>query len=268
MRIKTTLLVMLVLFVCGTVVAYSQETGDQPDKLCQMLFDSYITGGGKVNTSTYLAAAHIIAERGRTCGFWQEVLKELRNGKEATEGGCVHLLGKMLEVDAAARDVIRRERETGEIGQWLALVCLPPEVVMELVTRGKQADRFRADQYAIALARARVPEATDFLRMILQDNTGKNYPETTKYYAALGLAQLGDPLGFEWLVEKCDECLPVVWDTWPSCAAHQNLDICCKAVLQELSGRKDITNKQEWEEWWKQTGKKALPHGHVVHIDP
>ena len=111
----------------------AEETTDQPDHLSQMLFDTYLAHGGKANTTTVMAASHIVAERGRDTGFWREVLAELKKKNEQSEIGCVRVLGKMLAIDAAARDVMRREQETGEIGPWRASVTLGSEVVAELV---------------------------------------------------------------------------------------------------------------------------------------
>jgi hypothetical protein len=91
------------------------------------VFETYIARGRMVNTSTRMAAAHIIAERARDSGIWRSILKELQKGDEGSEVGCVHVLGKMLAVDARARDVIRREKETGQIRRWRATVCLGPE---------------------------------------------------------------------------------------------------------------------------------------------
>lgn len=149
-------------------VELAQRRDDYPDEISQQLFDTYLARRGKINVSTFRAAAHIVAERGRMIGFWKTILAELQKGDENSEVGCVYVLGKMLAVDAHARDVMRREKETGEIGQWRPSVCLGPEVVQELVRRGQQTERSRVDQYAIALARARVAEATEFFRMILR----------------------------------------------------------------------------------------------------
>ena len=183
---KTIVAFLVASLACVPQGVSAEETTDQPDQLSQMLFDTYLAHGGKANTTTVMAASHIVAERGRNTGFWREVLAELRKENEQSEIGCVQFLGKMLAIDAAARDVIRREKETGEIGQWRASVSLGSEVVAELVSRGEKADRFRADHYAIALARARVPDAINFFRMILRDEGAEHHLDSTKFHAARG----------------------------------------------------------------------------------
>ena len=267
MSTKSILCLLLAFLAWIPTEAFADEAKSQPDQLCQMLFDAYIARRGKINTSTVMAATHIVAERGRNTGFWLVVLNELKKQKES-EIGSIRVLGRMLEIDAAERDVLLREKETGEVVQWAASVCLGPEVVTELVSRGEKADRFGADHYSIALARARVPEAADFFRMILRDNTGKNYMDCTKFHAALGLAQLGDSAGFEWLIAHSTDALPTVCNAWPGGVPNLNLDTCCHAALQQLSGKKDAKTKQEWETWWMQIDKKALPKGRVNLVDP
>jgi hypothetical protein len=239
-----------------------QERSDQPDDISQQLFETYVARGGLVNTSTRIAAEHIVAERGRDSGFWRSILKELQKGDEESEVGCVHVLGKMLAVDARARDVIRREKETGQIGQWRAAVCLGPEVVQELIRRGQKTERFRVDHYAIALARARVPEATEFLQMILRDEVGKG-EDSAKFHAAVGLAQLGEADGFVWLIAHSDNIQGHVSNAWPSRMSEaKNLGGCCGAALRQVSGE-DLKTKQDWESWWEKVNRKTLPKSHV-----
>jgi hypothetical protein len=97
----------LVLLLAGFAtlgVAGVEERAQVPDPLCRMLFDEYVVGAGKIDHSTRLAAAHIVAERGRTNGFWREVLAALPADDVRREIACVRVLGRMLEQDAFARD--------------------------------------------------------------------------------------------------------------------------------------------------------------------
>lgn len=245
------------------------ETGEQnnsPDDICQRLFETYIARRGKINTSSIMAASHIVAERGRNTGFWRTVLEELRKGKEKSEAGCVRVLGKMLSIDAAARDVIRREKETGELSQWKAGVRLGPEVVKELIARGDKADRFLS-HYAIALARARVPETMGFFRMILREDRNMNHNPTVNFYAAVGLAQLADAEGMEWLIENSEGRLHTVKCAWPSDVADWNLSTSCVAALRMLSGEGNLSTKLDWEAWWQEVKRDFRPKSHVRIVD-
>ena len=49
-----------------------------------------------------------------------------------------------------------------------------------------------------------------------------------------------------------------------------NLDVCCIAALQQLSGQDDLRTRQDCEAWWKRLDKKAAAayvHRSVAHID-
>lgn len=246
----------------------ARDAEPQQDPLCRMLFDTYMTGGAKIQTRTITAASHIIAERGRDSGFWQYLLGELRKNNESSELGCIHVLGKMLEVDALARDVIRREKETGQVGQWRASVCLGPEVVGELISRGEKADSFRVGQYAIALAHARVPEAADFFRMILRDGAARYDVDTAKFYAAVGLAQLGDPDGIGWLIAQSDNRNLDVRSAYPRGSRRSISDTYATLALRKLTGQENLSTRQEWEAWWEQAGNKARRTNRVEIVDP
>jgi hypothetical protein len=263
-------------------IADAQER--PPDEISKLLFETYLDGPRKINTSTIMAASQIVADRGRTSGFWRQVLAELKSDDEHSEVNCVRILGNMLATDAAARDAIRRQKETGEVTAWIPSVELGPEVVRELIERGKQADRFRMDHYAIALARARVPEAKNFFASILSAETGPptvvgaqkepaplsvRHLDGTRFHAAVGLAQLGDPVGIEWLMANCEDPNGFVQHARPYLADRGgSIGTCCQAALQRLSNRSDLTTNDEWEAWWKTADKAALANRAVEYVDP
>lgn len=239
----------------------------QTDEISKLLFETYLAGPRKINSSTIRAATHIVAERGRVSGFWKQVLAELKTDDEHSEVACVRILGKMLAMDASARDAIRRQKETGEISAMRQAVYLGPEVIAELVERGRKADRLRVDHYAIALARARVPEASDFFKSILRarkPENGRNAPTgpyheaSTRFHAAVGLAQLGHPSGIDWLVAHSQFGPKNVWHAWPRGANSTDLNTCCVVALRQLSGERNLTTQAEWEAWSKTVDKTAL----------
>src|SRR5262245_15481321 len=114
----------------------------QADRLCELLFAEYLSRPVKVGEDTILAAELIVAERGRETGFWKTVLAELKKGNQSNEVQCVRVLGRMLAADASARTAMQRQKETGETSARVPSVFLGPEVVAELLERGKKADRF------------------------------------------------------------------------------------------------------------------------------
>lgn len=250
-----------------SATSIGQEPANKSYDFCRAYFETYIMRRKKVNPATVIPISHIIAVRGRDNGFWKNVLRELKKDNEISEIGCVRILGKMLAIDASAREVIRRERETGEISQWEPSVQLGPEVVSELVKRGKEADKFRIDHYAIALARAREPEARQFLLMVLQDDTNEDYISSAKFHAAVGLAHLGDPRGFEWLISNINNTSHTVSNALPSKISDATISTCCVATLCVLSGEQKLRTRQEWTDWWESVGKGDLPKRHVTFVD-
>jgi hypothetical protein len=257
-------LLACVVVLAARVGAKGRE--QEPDRLCQMLFEEYVVGRGKINAPTITAATHIVAERGRY-GFWRDVFRELQKDDPETEIGCVRVLGKMLEMDANAEDASREAERTGTVLQSPASRRLDSEVVAYLIQRGEKADRFRVDQFATALARARVPEAGELFRSILRDDTGKHYMPSAKFHAAVGLAQCGEASGFQWLIENCDDPTPTISNAWPDRVPSLNLDVCCIAALRELSGQSALRTRQDCEAWWKQEGEKPLARGRVRLVE-
>lgn len=256
----------------------------QTDEISRLLFDAYIARPGKINTSTILAASHIVADRGRESGFWKEVLAELKSGDEHSEVGCVRILGSMLADDASARDALRRQKETGEISASIPSVHLGKEVAAELLARARKADRFRIDHYTIALTRARVPEARELFAAILNARTGATpadiaagvavptgfyHMDGTRFHAAVGLAQLGDASGVEWLIANCEDPHGFVQNARPYFADRGgSIGTCCQAALQQLSDKRDLTTKPEWEVWWKTVDQTTLISRPVQFADP
>ena len=281
MRGRWIVLVLLALAMSVPRIATAQDPS--PDELSQMLFDAYLARPGKINTSTVMAASQIVADRGRETGFWKNVLAELQTDDEHSEVACVRILGNMLATDAAARDALRRQKETGEIGAWIPSVRLGQEVAQELLKRANKSDRFRVDHYTIALARAKVPEAREFLAAILTARRGpaveeagarESAPmgfyhlESTRFHAAVGLAQLGDGAGIDWLVAHCEEINGHVSHARPYGASPGgSLGSCCVASLQQLSERRELTTKAEWEAWAKTADKTLLTSRSVPLLD-
>ena len=269
------LLVAVVLF-SGTAVAQDRQLDEI---VTQQLFEQYVARNGKINSESVRAATHLVAERGRGTGFWKHVLAELKRNNQPSEIGCVRVLGKMLAMDASARNSIRRQKETGEVSTMMQAVYLGPEVVTELLERGRQADRHRIDHYTIALARAQVPQARDFFKSVLRATkapvinpvraqaadsapTGPYHSESTRFHAAVGLAQLGDSEGIAWLIANCEFGQGTVTNARPQGSRPGNLSACCLEALRHLSGENSRTSKAEWESWSKSVDKKRLlDHG-------
>ena len=94
---------------------------------------------------------------------------------------------------------------------------------------------------------------------------------SARFHAAVGLAQLAHPTGFEWLIANSGTMrgpLPRVSNAWPPRVPDLNLNTCCVAALRHLSGENKLSTRQEWQTWWKTVDKKLLPKSHVTLVDP
>lgn len=276
--------VFLMLAACAVVRGGSAVAQDlQADQVTQHLFEQYVVRQGKINTESIMAATHLVAERGRESGFWKNVLAEFQRDNPPSEIGCVRVLGKMLAADAAARDALRRQKETGEVSAGIPRVFLGAEVVAALVERGGKADCFRSDHYAIALARARAPEARGFFQSILRERVLPANPvgraevapvrwrhsDSTQFHAAVGLAQLGDAEGIAWLIEHCEFSQGTVTNASPQGAPRGgDLSACCVEALRQLSKEHQRTSRAEWAAWWKSADSKRLLDPAVSFGDP
>jgi hypothetical protein len=267
MRNAKTIVSILFVNCAALAVAAPEDRPGEPDRICRMLFDEYVVGRGKINSSTRHAAEHIVAERGRTNGFWREVFRESQAREDTAQIACVRVLGKMLEVDALGRDAQRWEQTGKPLQGGVPSIHLGPEVVKDLIARGEKAGGARGDHYVTALTRARVPEARELFRRLVTEDPDLRGRESTRFHAAVGLAQLGDPAGFEWLIANADDSTHTVSGAWPRRVPSYNLDVCCMAALKELVGQDAPRTPLEWDSWWRQADKSQLAPRRVELVD-
>jgi hypothetical protein len=269
---------LLLLAWGGAALERAAAQNPAVDQVTAQLFEQYVARQAKIDSESVMAATHLVAARGRETGFWKVVLAELQQDNPGSEIGCLRVLGKMLATDAAARDAIQRREETGEISAWIPTVCLGPEVVAELLQRGRKADRFRIDHYVIALARARTPAAKDFFLAVLRTPAEPGDPyattphsvrhlDSTCFHAAVGLAQLGAAEGFDWLIAHCEFRQGSVTNAWPGVSRGGNLSDCCQEALRQLSDQRQSSSAAEWAAWRQSVDWQRLPRRAVVFRD-
>ncbi|MGK0187739.1 MAG: hypothetical protein ACI9R3_003529 [Verrucomicrobiales bacterium] len=244
-----------------------ENSDDYGDPLSHSLFHRYIAGKGgkKIQAAPVDAAIELIAGQGRMSGYWKAVLDEWRSGDQKSEIGCVRILGKMLETDADARHTIRRNK-LGLSTAWVPFIRLPPGLVEEMVPRGRTAERHVLNHYAIAFARANVPEAREFLEWLVHEESGATF------HAAIGLANLGDSTGFEWLIAHLGDdhrSRSTIYNDMhlPMPSWSNPLNVSCLKVLQALSGENELQSQEEWQAWWATVDKDALPENRVRFKD-
>jgi len=253
--------IVLVFLLAG----YSYGNSQEPvDPVCDVLFKAYLTGG-KIPTVDELAACQLVASRGRVTGYWKVLLSILKSDNKISERNCVRVLGKMLAADADARDRIKNG--VSKMVSELQKVYLGEEVLDELLKRAENSDRWGADLYAPTLARSRDLKCKEYFRKILEDSDEKHYMTNAKFFSALGLAQLDDPSGYEWLIANSNDSGPILSGAFPSGISSNNLDVCCVVALRTLSGQQELRTRAEWEAWWGKVDKPFLLKNHVAIVD-
>ncbi len=240
------------------------------DKICQSLFRDYIVQGARIADDDLCAAYHLIASRGRFHGFWREVLAELRKDKKNTEMACVRILGKMLETDAAVREIIRLRKEGRIESPLIDWPRLDKNVLVELISRAKRKDPSQVRQYVIAIARSRDASAKDFLLEVLQSEPAGGLGMTEQFHAAVGLSQIAEPAGVDWLVANCQEGrrgMQYVFNAWPERVIDRHLSSCCAAALKALTGESGQETSEDWRAWWGSARADFVPSGRVRIVE-
>jgi len=233
----------------------------QVDSLCNILFQQYIVHSLKGGTDDVSAAIHLIASRGYKNGFWKVVYAELKKNNERSEIGCVRILGIMLGYDAYAR---KYKCDDGEPTQQEICVRLGPEVFTELIKRTQKHKDSRIDNYIIALVRANdIRTKKVFLEMLKSGDVD----ESVKFHAAVGLAEMGESIGIEWLIENIENSTSTVCCAWPYGVPDFNLNTCCAFALKSLTG-KIFKTQSEWLNWQRTINGQFKPKGHVRLMDP
>jgi hypothetical protein len=261
---KVIILAVLALLACPV---WSAEPSDQyrpPDPICQALYDEYVLKGTKDAAGMVIPASEIIVARGRSTGFWKTVLAGLGEAKEGwDEVRYVRILGKMLTIDARGREIIE-SGNADKVQQSLG-ICLPKDVVPELIDRAQKSKDIALDAYTIALCRARDTRAKELFLDLLKQN---DIDVSVQFHAALGLAELGDTTGVDWLIAHSDDdSANTVSLAWPQYVPDHSIGASCVAALGVLSGQRHLKTKAEFAKWWKTASKDWSPNDHVYLED-
>lgn len=92
------------------------------------------------------------------------------------------------------------------------------------------------------------------------------YTTGAKFHAAVGLAQLADAAGFEWLIAHSADSQARVELAQPAHVPKSSLNTGCVAALRILTGEKSLNTRAGWADWWKAVDRKTLPKDHVEFV--
>jgi HEAT repeat protein len=164
----------------------------------------------------------------------------------------------MLGSDAVTRETLQTENMY-YVQRLLGIWC-PDRLVPELIDRAEKAEDYVRDAYVIALARARDPRARELLmRTVKAEDHGADWL-SMKFHSALGLAELDDPAGMEWLIAHCEGERSML-----SFAPNRDLSPSAVIALRTLSGHAEMNTKAEFEAWWK-TAAPTWTHKQHVYL--
>lgn len=220
------------------------------------------------------------------------------------------LMSKMLAVEGGQRWRYERARRTGEVELSATTVTPMPspendkivyresEMLARVIARGRQADRHDIDAFVIAVRQAHHPQGKPFLLDVLRnppdplsaelqtgtvgapnargkwpDNVGGSWLDA-KFHAAVGLAELGEHAGVEWLIRQSEQNEFGVGSMSASLnhAPHRevtrsNLRESCIHALADLSGLPPTDESAQWKAWWAANKDDFAPNPVALQID-
>ncbi|MEX0936880.1 MAG: hypothetical protein WDZ59_03395 [Pirellulales bacterium] len=188
------------------------------------------------------------------------------------------------------------------------------KMLERVIARGRHADRHDMDAFVIAVRQAHHPQGKQFLLDVLRnppdplraeerfaddkssrvgdrpepergaegtpgargkwpDNRGGSWLEA-KFHAAVGLAELGEPAGVEWLIKESERNDFGVGSMSASLnhaphykAVRSNLRESCLQTLADLSGRQATDDMDQWNAWWAANQDQFEPRPVALQID-
>ena len=116
-------------------------------------------------------------------------------------------------------------------------------------------------------------EGTPAARGKWPDNHGGSWVEA-KFHAAVGLAELGEPAGVEWLIKQSEgndfgvgSMNESLYHAPHYKAARSNLRESCLQTLADLSGLKATDDIDQWNAWWTANQDQFEPRPVALEIN-
>lgn len=239
--------------VCSAAPVESPTKAENTDMVCQQLYSDYIVRSGKYDLDVMNAVVELINVRGRTSGFWKTVVQGLNDTKnEQAASRHVQVLARMLREDGYGRWIATLPDRDKMM--WAPGIYLPKEVTLKLIETGSKSESILRDWCVVALAGAKDPVAHDFLAKTLAAEEPRGM--SAKFHASVGLVNLGDKDGIEWLIAHCSDDADNVAIAWSTQTTSRALGPNCISVLKEITGRSDWNRKSEFQEWWTNSKEK------------
>lgn len=288
--------------------AHLARQNDQAQATTRQLYEQYVNRVGKIESKTIDAAIELVAAQGRQDHELRaKVLADFQKRASAEKHhqvirNLLELMTKWLTIEGGWRWL----HENPPVHPQQQAVPTDPKtlyaqspMLSAIIKHGYQAGAFDVQRYALAVRQAYHPEGKQFLLDILaaaakpqspfdaaaaaaDDDAevrgnwdGRTPNEESQFIAAVGLAELGQAAGIEWLIAKAQPndfgdgsldfvrhanmrnrmTLRVGDQTFHSSSLRAN----CTHVLAELSGLEPDINPAQWKAWWQENEQKFHP---------
>jgi hypothetical protein len=232
------------------------------------MYLQHYLAGKRINSTTVHAAMQMLADT----GDWKIVLDELQSGTCRSEVHCIKVLGMMAEKEAQWRRIVElheRGEYRGPLQMGSKRPYVPTELVPALLRRATAADRSDWEHYVVALAQSRDERAKDFFLTILKDAPIDRKAEFASFHAAVGLANLHELAGIEWLIEHAGESKEMIHNAWPGNTPGRRMDAACDRALAYLSGHfgnGECTcsrGVEYWRKWWQDANQQVREDAYI-----
>lgn len=285
-------------------------SSDSIDMVTEQLFRQYVVGRGKISTRTVNAAIELVAARGQSPAFAQAVVLEFERSCEDENASSIlknlmELISKMLAVDGNQRWIYELAHRNGQTKQIATTAGPSPsptdekiyyrqsEMLERVISRGRQANRHNIDAFVIAVRQAHHPRGKQFLLDVLQnqpdplsrgltvdplqgkwpDNLGGTWLDA-KFHAAVGLAELGEHAGVEWLIKQSElndfgvgSMSASLFHAPHRKAASSNLRESCLHALADLFELPATSDSKQWTAWWAANKDHFQPKSVALQLD-
>lgn len=183
---------------------------------------------GKVDGESLELAYRQIVKHGREIGFEKVLLEKIES--EGFNHRHIEVLGRMLEKDTIIRQGY--SRGTGSRLLDVPLSQAGRDVVPGLIREAEKAEGSELEKFVLALARAHVSEAEPLFLKLLNEHSPRAPYASITFYAAVGLAQLGNSEGFKWLADHSHDRHQVRFSPQPNYSNMRTLGSDCSVILQ------------------------------------
>jgi len=299
----TVLCTLLAAVAVTSLVAGQTPPGKATPKLIDAttleLYGQYVARVGKIESSSVQAAIVLVAARGHGVPEFRELLRKdfatsrQEDAQRYDSRKLLALITAVLERDGGIRWQREEEKRTGVPQQRVrpSHDDLDRESLLlaDVIKYGRECGRSEIDHFTFAVRLAHHPQGKQFLLDVLHNPVDRDNPfdgaDTTKgqwpdnvgggweearFYAAVGLAELGVEDGVRWLIEHArpnDFGLDGSVDRHPH-ASTRTSSLCanCNAVLYDLSGLRSQGDgsQQDWDDWWHNNAATFTPRPVVL----